>query len=75
MHVSERLRTDNVVMAQVQNYTMEQAMEADLTSKAVAAIASDEQPHQHGDQAAERRGDAGCVLDGGVWAAEEGGRG
>lgn len=53
VHVSERLRTDSVVMAQVQNNTMEPAVKADLPSKAVAAIASHEQPHQHGDQAAE----------------------
>ena len=40
VHVSEKLRTDSVVMAQVQNNTMAQAMKADLPSKAVAAIAA-----------------------------------
>ena len=33
VHVSEKLRADSVVMAQVQNNTMEQAMKADLPSK------------------------------------------
>jgi len=40
VHVSEKLRGDTVVMAQVQNNTMDQAMKADLPSKAVQAIAS-----------------------------------
>ncbi|MOA59676.1 hypothetical protein D3C78_1843560 [compost metagenome] len=39
VHVSERLRADNVVMAQVQNNSMEQAMKADLPIKAIQAIA------------------------------------
>ncbi|MEA9988160.1 type I restriction endonuclease [Pseudomonas sp. RTS1] len=40
VHVSEKLRDDTVVMAQVQNNTMDQAMKADLPSKAIQAIAS-----------------------------------
>lgn len=40
VHVSETLRADNVVMAQVQNNTMEQAMKADLPTKAIRAIAN-----------------------------------
>ncbi|MDD0973188.1 type I restriction endonuclease subunit R [Pseudomonas fontis] len=40
VHVSEKLRGDTVVMAQVQNNTMDQAMKADLPSKAIQAIAS-----------------------------------
>jgi len=40
VHVSEKLRADSVVMAQVQNNTMEQAMKADLPSKAISAIAA-----------------------------------
>jgi type I restriction enzyme R subunit len=39
VHVSERLRSDSVVMAQVQNNTMDQAMRADLPMKAIQAIA------------------------------------
>lgn len=39
VHVSERLRADNVVMAQVQNNTREQAMKADLPARAIQAIA------------------------------------
>ncbi|MNZ88560.1 hypothetical protein D3C78_1074550 [compost metagenome] len=39
VHVSEKLRADSVVMAQVQNNTMEQAMKADLPTKAIQAIA------------------------------------
>ena len=40
VHVSEKLRGDTIVMAQVQNNTMDQAMKADLPSKAIQAIAS-----------------------------------
>lgn len=40
VHVSEKLRGDTVVMDQVQNNIMDQAMKADLPSKAVQAIAS-----------------------------------
>jgi len=40
VHVSEKLRTDAVVMAQIKNNSIEQAMKADLPTKAVAAIAS-----------------------------------
>jgi type I restriction enzyme R subunit len=40
VHVSEKLRADSVVMAQVQNNTMEQTMKADLPSKAISAIAA-----------------------------------
>ncbi|HHN0564416.1 TPA: hypothetical protein ACRNVW_006406 [Pseudomonas aeruginosa] len=40
VHVSEKLRADSVVMAQVQNNTMEQAMKADLPTKAISAIAA-----------------------------------
>jgi type I restriction enzyme R subunit len=40
VHVSEKLRSDSVVMAQVQNNTMDQAMKADLPTKAIQAIAS-----------------------------------
>ena len=39
VHVSEKLRSDSVVMAQVQNNTMDQAMKADLPTKAIQAIA------------------------------------
>lgn len=39
VHVSEKLRTDTVVMAQVQNNNLEQAMKADLPTRAVQAIA------------------------------------
>ncbi|WP_339461145.1 hypothetical protein [Pseudomonas sp. EA_105y_Pfl2_R69] len=39
MHVSEKLRVNNVLMAQVQNNTMEQAMKADLPARAIQAIA------------------------------------
>ncbi|WP_163005884.1 hypothetical protein, partial [Pseudomonas viridiflava] len=39
VHVSEKLRVDNVLMAQVQNNTMEQAMKADLPARAIQAIA------------------------------------
>ena len=39
VHVSEKLRSDNVVMDQVQNNTREQAMKADLPRKAIQAIA------------------------------------
>ena len=39
VHVSEKLRSDSVVMAQVQNNTMDQAMKADLPMKAIQAIA------------------------------------
>lgn len=38
VHVSEKLRDDAVVMAQVQNNSKEQAMKADLRTKAVSAI-------------------------------------
>jgi len=40
VHVSEKLRADSVVMAQVQNNSLEQAMKADLPMKAIQAIAS-----------------------------------
>ena len=40
VHVSEKLRSDSVVMAQVRNNSMEQAMKADLPAKAIQAIAS-----------------------------------
>lgn len=40
VHVSEKLRADSVVMAQVKNNTLEQAMKADLPLKAIQAIAS-----------------------------------
>tara|TARA_B100001059_G_C17517293_1_gene418928 strand:+ start:203 stop:604 length:402 start_codon:yes stop_codon:yes gene_type:complete len=40
VHVSEKLRADSVVMAQVQNNSMWQAMKADLPSKAISAIAA-----------------------------------
>ncbi|MEJ6655865.1 MAG: DEAD/DEAH box helicase family protein [Pseudomonas sp.] len=40
VHVSEKLRADKVLMAQVQHNPMEQAMKADLPVKAVTAIAS-----------------------------------
>jgi type I restriction enzyme R subunit len=39
VHVSEKLRDDVVVMAQVQNNTMSQAMKADLPMRAIQAIA------------------------------------
>ena len=39
VHVSEKLRSDTVVMAQVQNNTLDQAMKADLPSRAIQAIA------------------------------------
>lgn len=39
VHVSEKLRADSVVMAQVQNNSMDQAMKADLPMKAIQAIA------------------------------------
>lgn len=39
VHVSEKLRTDGLVMAQVQNNTLDQAMKADLPSRAIQAIA------------------------------------
>ena len=39
VHVSETLRRDSVVMAQLQNNTMDQAMKADLPMKAIQAIA------------------------------------
>ena len=38
VHVSEKLRTDPVVMAQVRNNSLEQAKKADLPTKAVDAI-------------------------------------
>lgn len=40
VHVSEKLRADPVVMAQVRNNTLEQALKADLPTRAVAAIAA-----------------------------------
>lgn len=46
VHVSEKLRTDSVVMAQVQNNPMEQAMKADLPIKAIQAIAGAMSSHQ-----------------------------
>lgn len=39
MHVSETLRSDGVLMAQVQNNPMDQAMKADLPTKVIQAIA------------------------------------
>jgi type I restriction enzyme R subunit len=46
VHVSEKLRTDSVVMDQVQNNTREQAMKADLPMKAIQAIAGAMSSHQ-----------------------------
>ncbi len=46
VHVSEKLRADSVVMAQVQNNPMEQAMKADLPIKAIQAIAGAMSSHQ-----------------------------
>lgn len=40
VHISEKLRSDGTVMAQIQNNSLEQVMKADLPSKAVAAIAA-----------------------------------
>jgi len=40
VHISEKFRSDGTVMAQIQNNSLEQAMKADLPSKAVAAIAA-----------------------------------
>lgn len=40
LHVSDKLRADSALMAQVQNNTMEQAMKADLPTKAISAIAA-----------------------------------
>lgn len=39
VHVSEKLRADSVVMSQVQNNNMEQAMKADLPMGGIQAIA------------------------------------
>ena len=61
VHVPEKLRSDSVVMARLQNNTMDQAMKVDLPTKAIQVIAGAMSSH-----AAERRGDAGCVPDGGV---------
>jgi type I restriction enzyme R subunit len=38
VHVSEKLRADSVVMAQVKNNTLEQALKGDLPRKAIQAI-------------------------------------
>lgn len=46
VHVSEKLRGDSQVMAQVQNNTLEQAMKADLPKKAIAAIAGAMMSHE-----------------------------
>ena len=46
VHVSEKLRTDGVVMAQVQNNPKAQAMKANLPGAAVAAIVSAMQTHK-----------------------------
>ena len=46
VHVSEKLRSDSVVMAQVQNNSMEQAMKADLPMRAIQAIAGAMSSHQ-----------------------------
>ncbi|MEO8641270.1 hypothetical protein [Pseudomonas sp.] len=39
VHVPEKLRSDSVVMAALQNNTMDQAMKVDLPTKAIQAIA------------------------------------
>jgi type I restriction enzyme R subunit len=46
VHVSEKLRADDLVMAQVQNNPMDQAMKADLPTKAIQAIAGAMSSHQ-----------------------------
>lgn len=46
VHVSEKLRGDGVVMAQVQNNTKEQAMKANLPQAAVQIIVGAMQSHQ-----------------------------
>ncbi|WP_438300420.1 type I restriction endonuclease subunit R [Pseudomonas sp. NMS19W] len=46
VHVSEKLRSDTVVMDQVQNNTRAQAMKADLPRKAIQAIAEAMGSHQ-----------------------------
>jgi len=46
VHVSEKLRADDLVMAQVQNNPMEQAMKADLPIQAIKAIAGAMTSHQ-----------------------------
>lgn len=46
VHVSERLRDDKQVMAQVENNTKEQAMKANLPSSAVQIIVQAMQSHQ-----------------------------
>ncbi|MEE4462041.1 type I restriction endonuclease [Azotobacter chroococcum] len=46
VHVSEKLRADSVVMAQVQNNPLEQAMKADLPARAIQAIAGAMGSHQ-----------------------------
>ncbi len=46
VHVSEKLRADSVVMAQVQNNPLDQAMKADLPGKAIQAIAGAMSSHQ-----------------------------
>ncbi|THG82982.1 type I restriction endonuclease subunit R [Pseudomonas sp. A-1] len=46
VHVSEKLRADDLVMAQVQNNPMDQAMKADLPIKAIKAIAGAMSSHQ-----------------------------
>ncbi|NHN75863.1 type I restriction endonuclease subunit R [Azotobacter chroococcum] len=46
VHVSEKLRADSVVMAQVQNNPLEQAMKADLPARAIQAIAGAMNSHQ-----------------------------
>lgn len=47
VHVSETLRDDAMVMAQVQNNSREQAMKANLPGAAVTAIVGAMQPHQN----------------------------
>ncbi|WP_240636195.1 hypothetical protein [Caldimonas tepidiphila] len=46
LHVSEKLRDDKVVMAQVENNNREQAMKANLPSTAVQIIVGAMQSHQ-----------------------------
>lgn len=46
VHVSEKLRADDVVMAQVENNTKEQAMKANLPQAAVQIIVGAMQSHQ-----------------------------
>ena len=46
VHVSETLREDAIVMAQVQNNSREQAMKANLPAAAISAIVGAMQTHQ-----------------------------